>query len=83
LRGVVRSRPTYFFFAGETKLAQEPANRIRVRLDTGRFRQRTGQFRHGHVTVLINQFDQKGAMRIELALAAKPPLRRCSGLSVN
>jgi hypothetical protein len=62
-----RSVATNVFFVREVQIAQEPANRIRVRLNAGRIRQRTGQFGHSHVAVLVNQFDQKRAMRIELA----------------
>ena len=52
-----------------------------MRLNTGRIRQRTGQLWHGHVTALTDQFDQKGAMRINLALAARASLWRGSDLS--
>jgi hypothetical protein len=79
LRGVARWRPTSFFIR-KPKLAQEPTNSIRVRPNAGRIYQRTGQFGHGHVAVLINQFDQKGAMRIKLAFAERATLRRGSGL---
>jgi len=56
-------------------------DRVGVRLSAGRICQRTGQFGHGQVAVLINQFDQKGAMRIKLALATRATLTRGSGLS--
>ena len=45
-----------------------------MRLYAGRIRQSTGQFGHGDVAVLINQFNQKGAMRIKLALATRATL---------
>ena len=64
------------FFVREAQLTKEPANCIRVRLNASRIRQRTGQFGHGHIAVLVNQFDQKGAMRIKLTLAARATLRR-------
>ena len=63
------------------QLAQEPANRVGMRLSAGRIFHRTGQFGHGHVAVLINQLKRKGAMRIKLALATKATLRRETGLS--
>ena len=50
-------------------------------LNAGRIRQCTRQFWHGQIAILINQFNQKGAMRIKLTLAARAPLRRGSGLS--
>ena len=50
---------TLLNFVREAQLAQEPANRIGMRLNAGRICQRTSQLRHGHVAVLIDQFDQK------------------------
>lgn len=47
-----------------------------MRPNAGRICQRTSQFRHGQVAVLINQFEQKGVMRIKLAFAERAPLGR-------
>ena len=76
-----RSVAANVFFAREAELAQEAANRIGVRLNTGCIRKSAGKFNHGHVAVLFNQFDQKQPMRIKLALAARTALRRGPCLS--
>ncbi len=44
---------------------------------------RTDQFRHGHVPVLVNQFDQESTMGIKLDLAARTTLRRVSGVPLR
>ena len=75
MHGVARWRPASFFIR-ETKLAQEPANRIGMRLNAGRICKRTSQFRHGHVAVLLNKFDEKTPMGIEFAFAARATLGR-------
>lgn len=77
----LRSVATNVFFCREADLAQEPASRVWMRLNTGRIRQRTGEFGHGQVAVLINQVDQNRTMRLKPALPARATLRRGSGMS--
>ena len=63
------------------KLAKELANRVRVRAHTGRVMQGTGKFRHCDVAILCNDFNEAGAMRIELSVASGATLRSYSGLA--
>lgn len=76
-----RSVATTVDFECNPELAQKPANRAGMHLNACRIRRRTGRLWHGHITALINQFDQKGAIRIKFALAARATLRRGRGLS--
>ena len=46
-------------FKRVAEFAEEPANCIRVRLNTGCINQSSRQFGHGHVAMLINQLNQK------------------------
>ena len=78
MHGVARSRPASFFVC-EAKFAQEPANCVRVCRDAGGICQCTGQFKHCHVAVLFDKFDDKRSMRIKLTLAMRSTLRRGAG----
>ena len=69
-----RSVATSVIFLCKAKPAQEPANSIGMRLKAGRVYLHR-PVKHGHVSVLINKFDQQGATRIKLAPAARTDWR--------
>lgn len=66
---------TIVFFIRETEFAEKPANRIGVCLHPGCISQGASRFGYSYVAVPINRPNQKGAMRIKPALAARPTLR--------
>jgi len=61
-----------------TELAEKLANRVWMRLHTGRVVQGRGQLRHRDVAILLDDFGEKAAMWVEFPLTFGPTLRRGS-----
>ncbi len=76
-----RSAATSDFFVRKAELAEQLANRIRMRAHAGCVMQGRRKFRQRDVAILRNDLGEEDTVRVEFAHALGPTLGRRTGLT--